>query len=83
MSTRIVIALIAAFCPVAIHAQEKLTAAEIVDKAQAAFYSPGSDMKARVVMGLINADGKKRTRVLTMSQERSWWTGTALLSLLP
>lgn len=49
MSTRIVIALIAAFCPVAIHSQEKLTAAEIVDKAQAAFYSPGSDTKARVV----------------------------------
>ncbi|MDP2998994.1 MAG: outer membrane lipoprotein-sorting protein [Bryobacterales bacterium] len=66
MSTRIVIALIAAFCPLAIHAQEKLTAAEIVDKAQAAFYSPGSDTKARVVMDLINADGKKRTRVLTM-----------------
>jgi hypothetical protein len=40
MSTRIVIALIAASCPVAIHGQEKLNAAEIVDKAQAAFYSP-------------------------------------------
>ena len=69
MSTRIVIALIAAFCPVAIHAQEKLTAVEILEKAQAAFYSPGSDMKARVVMNLINADGKKRTRVLTMLRQ--------------
>lgn len=66
MSAKIVIALIAAFCPVAIHAQEKLTAAEILDRAQAAFYSSGSDTKARVVMDLINADGKKRTRVLTM-----------------
>ena len=66
MSTRIVIALIAAFYPVAIHAQEKLTAAEILGKAQAVFYSPGSDMKARVVMDLINADGRKRTRVLSM-----------------
>lgn len=66
MSPRIVIALIVAFCPVAIHAQEKLTAAEILDRAQAAFYSPGSDMKARVVMDLIHTDGKKRTRVLTM-----------------
>ena len=56
----------AVFCPLVIHAQEKLTAAEIVDRAQAAFYSAGADMKARVVMDLINADGKKRTRVLTM-----------------
>lgn len=46
MSTRIVVGLIAAFCPVTIHAQEKLTAAGIVEKAQAAFYSPGLDMKA-------------------------------------
>ncbi len=66
MPARIVFALIAAFCPLVIHAQEKLTAAEIVDRAQAAFYSPGADMKARVVMDLINADGKKRTRVLSM-----------------
>jgi outer membrane lipoprotein-sorting protein len=66
MPARIVFALIAAFCPLVTHAQEKLTAAEIVDRAQAAFYSPGADMKARVVMDLINADGKKRTRVLSM-----------------
>jgi hypothetical protein len=56
----------AAVCPLVICAQEKLPAAEIVDRAQAAFYSPGADMKARVVMELINAEGKKRTRVLTM-----------------
>ena len=66
MSARIVFAFIAAFCPLVIRAQEKLTAAEIVDRAQAAFYSPGADMKARVVMDLINAEGKKRTRVLSM-----------------
>ena len=41
-------------------------AAEIVEKSQRAFYSPGSDMKASVTMELITADGKKRTRVLTM-----------------
>ena len=66
MTARIVFALIAAFCPLVTYAQEKPTAAEIVDRAQAAFYSPGADMKARVVMDLINADGKKRTRVLSM-----------------
>ncbi|MBI3278481.1 MAG: outer membrane lipoprotein-sorting protein [Acidobacteria bacterium] len=66
MLARIVFALMAAFCPLVIHAQEKLPAAEIVDRAQAAFYSAGADMKARVVMDLINADGKKRTRVLSM-----------------
>lgn len=42
------------------------TAAQIMEKSQAAFYYPGSDMKAQVVMELITADGKKRTRVLTM-----------------
>lgn len=66
MSARIIFTFIAALCPLVIHAQEKLTAADIVDRAQAAFYSPGADMKARVTMDLINADGKKRTRVLSM-----------------
>ena len=41
-------------------------AVQIMEKSQAAFYYPGADMKARVVMELIAADGKKRTRVLTM-----------------
>jgi outer membrane lipoprotein-sorting protein len=41
-------------------------AAQITEKSQEAFYYPGADMKARVVMELITADGKKRTRVLTM-----------------
>ena len=69
MSTRIAIALMAAFCAAAIHAQEKPSAAEIMDRARAAFYFPGSDMKARVVMDLVNADGKRRTRVLAMLRE--------------
>ncbi len=42
------------------------SAAQILEKSQAAFYYPGADMKARVVMELITAEGKKRTRVLTM-----------------
>ena len=42
------------------------SAAQIVEKSQAAFYYPGADMKARVVMELITAEGKKRTRVLTL-----------------
>ena len=41
-------------------------ATQIVEKSQAAFYYSGSDMKARVVMELITAEGKKRMRVLTM-----------------
>ncbi len=66
MSRGLLFALIAAFFPLAGHSQEKMSSAEILERAQAAFYSPGLDMKARVVMELINADGKKRTRVLTM-----------------
>jgi outer membrane lipoprotein-sorting protein len=66
MPRGLLFALIAAFCPVVGYSQEKMSAAEIIERAQAAFYSPGSDMKARVVMDLINVDGKKRTRVLTM-----------------
>jgi hypothetical protein len=41
-------------------------AAQIIEKSQAAFYYPGGDMRARVAMELITAEGKKRTRVLTM-----------------
>lgn len=47
-------------------AQERLPAADILGKSQQAFYSPGTDMKANVRMELITADGKTRTRVLTM-----------------
>ena len=71
MLSRIVLALIAVFCPVAIYAQEKMSGAEIIERSQAAFYYTGSDMKARVVMELINADGKKRTRTLTMLRKNT------------
>jgi outer membrane lipoprotein-sorting protein len=47
-------------------AQDLPTAAELVAKSQQAFYYPGADMKATVTMALITADGKTRSRVLTM-----------------
>ncbi|MBI1745952.1 MAG: outer membrane lipoprotein-sorting protein [Acidobacteria bacterium] len=47
-------------------AQNKPAATEIVQKSQEAFYYSGNDMKSNVTMELITADGKKRTRVLTM-----------------
>lgn len=45
---------------------KQLTAAQIMEKSQLAFYYQGDDMKARVTMELIGKDGVKRTRVLTM-----------------
>jgi len=66
MLNKIVLALIAALFAIQVYAQEKRSGAEIIERSQAAFYYPGSDMKARVVMELINADGQKRTRILTM-----------------
>lgn len=47
-------------------AQNRPTATGIVEKSQQAFYYSGTDMKSNVTMELITADGKKRTRVLTM-----------------
>jgi outer membrane lipoprotein-sorting protein len=47
-------------------AQNRPSGAEIVEKSQQANYYSGSDMKSNVTMELITADGKKRTRVLTM-----------------
>ena len=41
-------------------------AAAIVEKSQQAFYAAGTDMKSDVAMELIAADGRKRTRALTM-----------------
>lgn len=66
MSTKSTICLITALCSAAGYAQEKGNALEILEKSQSAFYASGSDMRARVTMNLINADGKKRTRVLSM-----------------
>src|SRR3990170_7882178 len=48
------------------YSQENLTADEIIRRSQAAFYYPGSDMLARVLMKLITKDGKERIRDLTM-----------------
>jgi outer membrane lipoprotein-sorting protein len=41
-------------------------AAAIIEQSQRAFYYPGDDMKAKVTMELIDRDGGKRTRVMTM-----------------
>lgn len=47
-------------------APKALTATEIIERAQQAFYYPGADMKAKATMDLITDTGSKRTRVLTM-----------------
>ena len=47
-------------------AQNTPAAPEIVEKSQQVYSYSGSDMKSNVTMELITADGKKRTRVLTM-----------------
>lgn len=41
-----------------------LSAAQIIEKSQLAFYYQGDDMKAKVIMELIAEDGGKRTRVM-------------------
>lgn len=43
-----------------------ITAEEVMKKSQAAFLYPGKDLKTRVVMKLINKDGKERVRELAM-----------------
>ncbi len=45
---------------------KRLTAAEVIEKSRLAFYYQGEDMKARMTMELINKDGGKRRRVMTM-----------------
>lgn len=47
-------------------AQSELSAARIVDKSRLAFYYAGDDMRTKVLMELINKDGQKRVRELTM-----------------
>jgi hypothetical protein len=44
----------------------QLSPARIIEKSQLAFYYQGDDMKADVVMELIDKDGGKRTRVMTL-----------------
>lgn len=47
-------------------AQEKITVETIMEKYQKAFYYAGNDMKAKVLMTLINKEGKMRIRELVM-----------------
>jgi len=56
-------------------AQNRPDGTEIVAKSQQAYSYSGSDMKSNVTMELITADGKKRTRVLTMLRKNE--PGTA------
>src|SRR3989338_8194477 len=47
-------------------AQIELSAADIIAKSRLTFYYAGNDMRAKVMMELINRDGQKRIRELTM-----------------
>ena len=47
-------------------AQSELSANDIISKSRFAFYYAGDDGKARVIMELINKDGQKRLRELTI-----------------
>jgi hypothetical protein len=42
------------------------SAFEIMERSQLAFYYPGEDMKAEITMDLIDRNGNRRTRVMTM-----------------
>lgn len=46
--------------------EPKLTAVQIIEKSQLAFYYQGDDMKARVTMELIDREGRIRKRLMTM-----------------
>ncbi|MBL7071095.1 MAG: outer membrane lipoprotein-sorting protein [Candidatus Omnitrophica bacterium] len=52
--------------PAVLFAEDNVTAEEIVIKSRLTFYYAGDDMRAKVLMELINKDGKKRVRELTM-----------------
>ena len=49
-----------------VHSQAPPSAGTILAKSQRAFFYPGGDMKARVLMTLTSAGGQKRVRELTM-----------------
>ncbi len=46
--------------------KERLSAVQIIEKSQLAFYYQGEDMKAKFIMELIDKESVKRTRVMTM-----------------
>ena len=52
-----------------------LTGEEVMKKSQAAFLYPGKDFKARVVMKLINQDGRERIREMTMLRKNGGEAG--------
>jgi len=62
----IIIASIAIFSLSLASLAQRILAEEIVKKSHLAFYYPGHDLKARVLMRLISKDGKERIRELTM-----------------
>ncbi|MFQ6103452.1 MAG: outer membrane lipoprotein-sorting protein [Candidatus Glassbacteria bacterium] len=47
-------------------ANEALNALQIIEKSQEAFYYQADDMKAKVTMELIDKDGGKRSRIMSM-----------------
>src|SRR3989338_7982395 len=47
-------------------AQSELSVTDIIAKSRLTFYYAGYDMRAKVLMELINKDGQKRVRELTM-----------------
>jgi len=49
-----------------LNATEQLTAEQIMEKSQLAFYYAGDDMKSRVTMQLVSQGGGAQTRVMTM-----------------
>lgn len=54
------------FFPAVSRAEKPLTAQQVIAGARLAFYYSGDDMKAKVLMELINKAGKKRIRELTI-----------------
>ena len=52
-----------------------MTGEEVMKKSQAAFFYPGKDFKARVVMKLVNKDGQERVREMTMLRRNSGGPG--------
>lgn len=65
---KIILVLVLAFLPCGAFA---FSAQEIMAKSQEAFYYPGKDFKARMIMKLISGGGQERTRELTMLRKNS------------
>src|SRR3989338_3881752 len=52
-------------------AQEELSAQEVIAKSRRTFFYAADDMRAKVLMELINKNGQKRIRELTMLRKDS------------